>query len=242
MKSEESAFAYNPFENLNELMNRRLSNLCGDQCADKSPSARWDEYDDRKEETIFLKAMEGIRPIRNERTTGGRTATVTCTPPKSNDGDVLRHLRNLVTTGEGFIVADTPEYMEGTGYGVRSDMARRLHHGEFSIQDHINLHGLTTGDAYTAFEGFLKESVLAGKRAIMVIHGRGRSSPREPIIKHKVVEWITGGPWRKWVMAFSSARSCDGGAGAMYILLRGRPVTKRHRRRSRRGAQRNGSA
>jgi DNA-nicking Smr family endonuclease len=104
----------------------------------------------------------------------------------------------------------------------------------------IDLHGLTAEEAHTTFEGFLKKSVMAGKRAVMVIHGRGRSSPSEPIIKNKVVEWLTGGPWRKWVMAFSSARTCDGGAGATYILLRERPVTKRYRNRGTRRTRKNG--
>jgi len=27
------------------------------------------------------------------------------------------------------------------------------------------------------------------------------------------VEWLTHGAWRKWVVAYASARSCDGGAG-----------------------------
>jgi DNA-nicking Smr family endonuclease len=35
---------------------------------------------------------------------------------------------------------------------------------------------------------------------------------------------------RKWVIAFSSARSCDGGAGATYVLLRQRPLTMRFRK------------
>jgi hypothetical protein len=35
-----------------------------------------------------------------------------------------------------------------------------------------------------------------------------------------VVRWLTRGPWRKWIIAYSSARSCDGGTGATYVLLR----------------------
>jgi DNA-nicking Smr family endonuclease len=42
-----------------------------------------------------------------------------------------------------------------------------------------------------------------------------------------VEEWLTRGPWRKWVVAYSSARIYDGGAGATYVLLRERPVSKR---------------
>jgi DNA-nicking Smr family endonuclease len=68
---------------------------------------------------------------------------------------------------------------------------------------------------------------MRGKTGILITHGRGLSSPLEPVLKRKVVEWLTHGPWRKWVIAYSSARICDGGAGATYVLLRQRPISKR---------------
>jgi DNA-nicking Smr family endonuclease len=66
---------------------------------------------------------------------------------------------------------------------------------------------------------------------VLIVHGRGLSSPAKPVLKTKVIEWLTCGPWRKWVIAFTSARSFDGGAGATYVLLRQRPVTRSKRKR-----------
>ncbi len=43
-------------------------------------------------------------------------------------------------------------------------------------------------------------------------------------------QWLASEPWQKWVIAFSSARLCDGGAGAAYVILRQRPVTIRLRK------------
>ncbi|MCD6353824.1 MAG: Smr/MutS family protein [Proteobacteria bacterium] len=60
----------------------------------------------------------------------------------------------------------------------------------------------------------------------MIVHGRGFCSPKKPVLKTKVVEWLTRSHWRKRVVAFSSTRACDGGAGATYVLLRQRPITK----------------
>jgi DNA-nicking Smr family endonuclease len=68
---------------------------------------------------------------------------------------------------------------------------------------------------------------------ILIIHGRGLSSPAGPVLKTKVIQWLTTGPWRRWVMAFASARLCDGGAGATYVLLRRQPTTKRFKRKKR---------
>ncbi|UCF94643.1 MAG: Smr/MutS family protein [Desulfobacterales bacterium] len=146
----------------------------------------------------------------------------------------MEKLQNLVQYGHGFVVADTPEYIEGAGYMTHPELTRRLHRGDFSIQAHIDLHGLSVTDARANIETFLKEQILRGHTAVLIVHGRGLSSPAEPILKTKVNEWLTSGPWRKWVMAFASARLCDGGAGATYVLLRRRPLTKKSRRRPRR--------
>ena len=132
------------------------------------------------------------------------------------------------------MVADTAEYVEGTGYNVNRAITRRLHSGEFAIQDHIDLHGQTVESAQTLFDQFFNESIAAGKRMILIIHGRGLSSPADPVLKTKVIQWLSTGPWRKWVMAYASARLCDGGAGATYVLLRNRPATKRFKKKNQR--------
>jgi DNA-nicking Smr family endonuclease len=146
------------------------------------------------------------------------------------ESEILLRLEKLVKTGKGFVVADTAEYIEGTGYKVNREVAKKLHRGDFSIQGHIDLHGLSVENAREAFEDFFKKSIADGKRMVLVIHGRGLSSPAEPILKTNVFKWLTTGPWRKWVMAYASARLCDGGAGATYVLLRRRPATKRFKK------------
>jgi len=68
---------------------------------------------------------------------------------------------------------------------------------------------------------------MSGKRAVLIVHGRGLSSPGEPVLKNKVREWLTRTAWRKWVIAFTSAQSYDGGTGATYVLLRHRPISNK---------------
>ncbi len=183
--------------------------------------------------SVFLNAMEGVRPLAENRKIGkvasGNTARRK-SAPEPVDAEEVRKLVNLILKGEGFSIADTPEYIEGTGYNVRPDITRRLHQGDFSIQAHLDLHGHTSASARQAFEDFMKKAVYSGKRAVLIIHGRGLSSPGEPVLKAKMLEWLTRSTWRKWVIAFASARAHDGGAGATYILLRERPVSGKMRK------------
>ncbi len=184
---------------------------------------------------LFASAMKDVKLLPK----GNRAVTINkqcfarhrAEAPGQGDREALNELIGLVLKGEGFSISDTPEYMEGTGYRIHPIYATRLHQGDFSIQGHIDLHGMTAAMARLEFEDFFDKSIKSGKRAILIIHGRGLSSPGEPVLKVKVQEWITKGRWRKWVIAFSSASSYDGGAGATYILLRNRPAPKRLRKK-----------
>jgi DNA-nicking Smr family endonuclease len=172
--------------------------------------------------------MEGVTPIPHPNfVERGLPLPPPEKPEPQAEIEPLLKLKDLVQHGTGFEVADTPEYIEGTMYHVHPEIARRLHQGDFSIQAYINLHRFKVAEAREAFERFVKWAVATGKTGVLIVHGRGLSSPSEPVLKQKVVEWLTRGPWRKWVVAYATARSCDGGAGATYVLLRRRPVSKR---------------
>lgn len=227
MKSFKSKGLSRPFEGLKALLEARSVALKDDDGSLESGSTQ-PAPDPETDRALFEAAMADVERI---------TANI-CARQNSADSEVpgsdkteaseaLLQLQELVETGKGFVVADTPEYVEGIGYNVSREVAKRLHNGQFSIQGYIDLHGLTVESARETFENFLRESTTTGKRMVLIIHGRGLSSPQKPILKTKVIKWLTTGHWRKWVMAFTSARLCDGGAGATYVLLRKRPATKR---------------
>jgi DNA-nicking Smr family endonuclease len=181
---------------------------------------------------MFARAMEGVAPIDWNCPAGVARCPPLSGQPEEEFAEVAR-LRGLVDRGEGFVVSDTPEYMEGVGCLAPPQITVRLHRGDFAVQGHVDLHGLTVDAAREVFDDFLRESILAGKRTVLVIHGRGLSSPADPVLKTKVAEWLCSNRWRKWVVAFTSARMCDGGSGASYILLRRRPLSRRTRRNQR---------
>lgn len=183
---------------------------------------------------LFLAAMAGVTPLRSNLRKDAQPPM----NPQAGDKDLafeaegVAALEELVRSGKGYAVSRTPEYMEGIGACVHPEITQRLHRGDFAIQHFIDLHGLTAAQAAEAFEAFMQTAVRSGLRGVLVVHGRGLSSPGRPVLKREVRRWLSSGPWRKWVIAFASARSCDGGAGATYVLLRHRPLAKRHRRKS----------
>lgn len=180
------------------------------------------------DEDLFRHVVADVVPLM--AATGKKRKKQRRRPCNDADREVRDALRSLLKSGQGFAVRHTPEYMEGRGYGVSPHLARRLHNGDFSIQAHIDLHGLGAQAASVKVDEFLNDAVRAGLRAVLIIHGRGLSSPGRPVLKEKLRLWLSSGRWRKWVLAFTSARAEDGGAGATYVLLRKKPVRKSQRR------------
>ena len=72
-------------------------------------------------------------------------------------------------------------------------------------------------------ERFIIDAFAAGHRAVLVVHGRGlNSKDNVPVLKERLKSWLARGRVGRVVLAFSSARPADGGAGALYVLLRRR--------------------
>jgi DNA-nicking Smr family endonuclease len=175
--------------------------------------------------------MAGVRRLEWNRPDGEPPDPPSSPGEAATEENEIGPLRRLVDSGEGFIVSATPEYMEGVGYRAPPNITERLHRGDFAVQAHLDLHGLSAEAAREVFDAFMKESILTGRGAVLIIHGRGLSSSAAPVLKSKVSQWLSSGIWRKWVVAFTSARMCDGGSGASYVLLRRRPLSKRQRTR-----------
>jgi DNA-nicking Smr family endonuclease len=95
---------------------------------------------------------------------------------------------------------------------------RRLARGSISVQEEIDLHGLTSAEAKESLKGFITQSILHGHTCVRIVHGKGlRSGQNGPVLKREVDHWL-----RRWepVLAFVSARQADGGTGAVYVLLK----------------------
>jgi DNA-nicking Smr family endonuclease len=82
---------------------------------------------------------------------------------------------------------------------------------------------MTAAEGRQSVEKFILSSVIQGLRGVLVIHGRGLNSRDQiPILKERMSSWLKRGRLKHLVLAFATAQPCDGGAGAMYVLLRKR--------------------
>jgi DNA-nicking Smr family endonuclease len=178
------------------------------------------------EEDLFQMAMKDVTPLRDNKDKIIRSPVKKDKSPDRSSGHsktVREYLSCLVKEPAAWDISFSDEYMEGAVSGVGPKIMKRLKRGEFSIQDYIDLHGLTRKEAEDVVNGFIIQSHQKGLRCVLVVHGRGlRSVDHQPAIKKELPVWFKRGILKKIVLAFVTARPCDGGAGASYVLLRKR--------------------
>lgn len=171
---------------------------------------------------LFHAEMAGIRPLgRAEGRVGAPKPEPRPIPRPSDDAEVLASLADLCGGDGPFDIADTDEYIEGLADGIDRRLLRRLRAGEYAVQAHVDLHGQTREEAKDAVARFLVTARRDGKRCVLIVHGRGNHSKDQiPVLKQAVRTWLERGHIARMVLAFTTARPADGGAGAVYVLLR----------------------
>jgi DNA-nicking Smr family endonuclease len=138
---------------------------------------------------------------------------------QDEEQDALRALEEFVRNGN-IEIEHTGEYIEGSVHPRGRLYLDDLRSGRFAVQAHIDLHGLNLQEARFILEEFLLESVRVGFTCVRVIHGRGRHSQTHAVLKEYVQRWLCTRRMSRHVIAYTSARRCDGGVGAVYVLLR----------------------
>lgn len=171
------------------------------------------------DEALFEFAMRDVKSL------GWSAVPLVNRPPlelaaQDDEQEALRELEDFMRHGN-IEMENTPEYIEGSSHPHGRLYLNDLRSGRFSIQAHLDLHGLTIPEARFVLDEFMLESLRAGFTCIRVIHGRGHHSHKhEPILKENIQRWLTSKRMSRHVIAYTSARVCDGGGGAVYVLLR----------------------
>ena len=178
---------------------------------------------EEEESALFLESVGEVAPVRVKIERVGPPVPPTADQIRipTEEAESLARLAELVS-GEGeFNVSDSDAFIEGSVVGFDVRVMKKLRGGDFSTQANIDLHGLTREEAKPAIEAFIQKARIAGHRCVLVVTGRGlHSKDSVPVIKQSVQAWLTRGKAAKHVLAFCTAAQRDGGAGAVYVLLR----------------------
>ena len=161
-------------------------------------------------------ALAGVRPLTVDTVALRRPAPPPV--PLQRVHDEAAVLREMVMLDPGAGELEMGDELNFKRSGVQHAVIRKLRRGQFAVQAHLDLHGLTSAEAKLQLAGFLQQCGVTGLRCVRIVHGKGNSSPgKVPVLKPRVAHWLAQ---REEVMAYTSARPVDGGTGAIYVLLR----------------------
>ena len=102
--------------------------------------------------------------------------------------------------------------------GVDRREIRKLKRGDYAAGDLCDLHGLRAADACASAGRFIESSHHRRHRCVCIVHGRGlHSEEKASILRARVRAFLRS---HRAVLAYADAPRSDGGAGAVYVLLR----------------------
>jgi len=170
------------------------------------------------DKAAFKEAMKGVKPL-----THTKVSTTTQIPTLSSKRHSKPHLEENAailfpfSDYETLTPVGSDDLIEFFRVGIQHKVLRKMHTGQYTIEARLDLHGMIVAEAREALGQFIIKCSNKGIRHVLIIHGKGRAHS-DPVLKNKLNHWLRQ---TNDVLAFCSAKSKEGGTGALYVLLRG---------------------
>jgi len=197
---------------------------------------------------VFLQAMQEVTPL--EDNTIAAKITDAHQPLADLNGAARRSSATALDTDPNFLIhrGAPPVFafdpLSFRRDGVQRGVFRRLRRGHYAIGAALDLHRHRVFEARRALYEFIGQSYELDLRCVLVVHGKGlhgqqglqygqhglqRGDLEKPaIIKSYVASWLIQFPQ---VLAYHSAIKCDGGLGAVYVMIKKSERAKQKTRR-----------
>jgi len=183
----------------------------------KKRASEKEERELLEEVNYFQNAMEGVKPL-----TSDNVHHVTEKPKAKRiqyddfDDDLI--INDSLSDELEVDDVDGDEILSFRRDGIQNNVFKRLRSGGYRISEEIDLHGSSIKQAKEYLIYYLHEVVQFEGCCIRIIHGKGLSSGKQkPVLKTYVNHWLSE---HERVLAFHSAKTRDGGTGAVYVLLK----------------------
>jgi DNA-nicking Smr family endonuclease len=213
--------SHRPFKVLRELVDRGEIDLAPETDKLISPPSNLD--DSLTDDEAFHKAMEEVRPLGWSDVPLELPRPIEIAERADDEPEALARLQALVEGRGELDPFATGEGIEGAATRRGRAHLPRLKKGDYSVQAHLDLHGLALSESNVKVEAFIRASQRRGHCCVRIVHGRGKHSSSEPaVLKTHLTRLLSSKKMSRYVVAFASARWTDGGSGAVYVLLYGK--------------------
>ncbi len=203
-------FSSHPFEKLK----KKLAQVqAAPSVSSRSPQKK--KKEDYTDEELFSREMDDVQEIAEFRSLNcvhrhkkEKAGGIRLRDP---DKEAVSALDKIASGTGPLYLPHTQEYIEWTNPAYYDTIIPELHEGRFSVEAFLDLHGFTVAEAEDELDLFLEQSFKKGLRCVKIIHGRGLRSVKGPRVKDAVARRLAG-RYRKQIIAYVTARQCDGGS------------------------------
>lgn len=211
-------FSNNPFAALKSLTKKEESAkkpapVQQQQVRSSSLKAGKSSQSQSDEERMFLDAMAGVAPVSRKQPLPVNVPQINARI-MSEEAEALAQLYDLMSERGEFAISQSGATIEASAPGVDQRLTSALRRGEYAFQAQLDLTGLAPEAAKNAVDAFVTQSKRETKRCVLIIHGRGEK------LRDELTTWLDRGRMGKLALAVSSAKPNEGGADAIYVLLR----------------------
>ena len=215
MCAKKAEFSVRPFEKLRKKIESKTAVPAPEPPRQKTKEHITDEelFSHAMDEVLEIEAFRSLAAAHHPKKAPLRAGNA------DPDREAFAMLNEIVTGQRPMHLPDTQEYVEWINPAYHDVIILNLHEGRFSVQASLDLHGCTVPEAEAEFDDFVQDSFKKGLLCVKVIHGRGLRSVKGARLKEAVIKRLAG-HFRKDIIAYVTARQCDGGLGALYVLLR----------------------
>lgn len=170
-----------------------------------------DNDNETDELELFNQAMQDVKPHSHDKVSQYKKPAAIKkrpSPPYQEIEDTL---------SDDFI-PECEEFLEFSRPGVQKSLLKQIRNGKLPVEDRLDLHGYTRDQARSTLLEFVHQAQQNNCRLICVVHGKGRhSEDGRPVLKAMVNKWLQN---INIVLAFTTAKTSDGGTGAVYVLIK----------------------
>ena len=160
----------------------------------------------------FKKAVADVTPLKRDERVALKAPAPPPVPHQSRRDEAAALAESLEGPLSVEEALETDEELSYLREGMALETLRKLRRGHWSVQDGIDLHGMTRDQSSAVLVEFLEHCLARGMRCVRIVHGKGLG-----ILKAKLKKWL---PQREEVLAFCHAPANDGGSGALLVLLK----------------------
>lgn len=166
----------------------------------------------REEAQLWRVVTETVRPLKSRRKAPPDDQSLPTPDPMSRKPALSPAPKAIVTHRKPLEAIDRRT-------------KRHLLKGRIAVDARLDLHGSTIAEAHRRVIGFLARAQQEGARVVLLVTGKGKGGidgAEWGPLRRETPMWLADPKLRHIVAAYGEASPTHGGAGALYVRLRGR--------------------